>query len=421
MKYLLLSAATVAIVLSALTLWRVHLTPIARRIAAGVMIVLVPVALRPVVLMVRPLLHAPPMWDVRCFWVWGRVALTDHAIYSAASSLSLGHMFPYNVEWLKEFLVVGFIYPPPTILLFAPLGLFPTPQAAAPYWYGANLLALAAAIVVLWRTFLRRYGWLGLLATAILVCSFRATSAAFMYGQPLPILLLLLALYLADKSPARRGIWLGLAFIVKPMAIAFFILPVLRRTWSEFNAGVATIAAGFAGAIALVGWKNVAPYFFNGPTHRYPVSIWMEQGNESLFSAVIRYTHGTVPSSLAHAELFLLSAAAVSIVTLYLCIRAGAQDREVTLSFLIAYALLVFPPSAGYYNDLLLIPLLVLFVRYAEQLPIVVIAYAVIFYELWTPIAFFAPLSLWLVYTFIMVRQAADLRRGYLFVSSHAR
>jgi hypothetical protein len=421
-KHLLLSAATASLALCVLIAWSASLTSRARRFAAGsLLLVLLAVAVRPLAIMVQSALRNPPMWDFRCFWVWGRIALGTRAVYAPASSLTFARMFPFDPEWFKQFLVVGFIYPPPSILLYAPLGLFGTPALAAPYWYAVQLLALGAAIVILWRKFLKHYGWLGLLAVAILVCSFRATTATFMYGQPLTLLLLLLSLYAADGSASRRGVWLGLAFIVKPMAIVFFVLPLLRRAWREFVVGVATIFAGFAGAIVLLGWKNVAAYFSDGPSNRYPLSIWLDPGNESLFSIVLRYTHASVPSSLSHAGTYWIAVTLLTIMTLLLCIKARAQDPETCFAMLIPYALLVFPPSGGSYNDVLLIPVLLLVSRYGARSTPWVIGCVSLLYLIWSPVAFLAPFSLWLIYAAIIVRGQPQFRSRYFFASSSAR
>lgn len=408
MKHILIVEIALWFVLGAALLQNLRPLHNSRRaIIALVMFLFLMVGLRDVEHIIALRWHEPSIWDVRSFWVWGRVAMTTHRIYDPAASLALGRAFPYDYGWTSQFLNVGFIYPPATILLFAPLGLFTSPQAASPFWYTFNIIALIAAIVVLWRLFFQEYGVLGLLAVAVLTVTLKSTFSTFSFGQPLPVMLLLLSCYLADRFATRRGVWLGLAFIVKPMAIAFLLLPVLRRTWSEVTAATVTILAGTLVTIELFGWSNIWPYFANGPSRRYPLVTWMEQSNESLFSAVLRLTHQAVPDSLVHARLFLLSAIVVTAITVYFCVRSAPRDPAVTLSFLIGYSLLVFPPSAGYYNDILLIPMLLLWNRFGSRRPWHVVAYFSFIYAIleWlSPIGFLAPFSIWLAFAWIIAR-----------------
>lgn len=406
-KHLLLVIVSVCLVVGGLVLWQRGRMSRRRLFAYGSGLAIAFVLLmRQIVETVTPRWNDPPIWDVRSFWVWGRIAATTHGIYDPAQSISIGATFPRDSTWLQQFLNVGFIYPPPTILLFAPLGLFATPQQASPWWYAFNLTCLVASVTVLWHAFFKRNGIVGLLVVAVLVAGFYPTTSTLFFGQPLPVLLLVLSLYLIVPSSIWRGILLGAAFIVKPLAIVFLLLPIVRRSWRELGAAIATIAAGFASAIVVVGWSNILPYFTNGPSRRYPLYIWMDNGNESLFSAVLRITHQPVPVSLSQATLFLACAFVVSIVTCALCVRNSNADQRVLFSFLIAYALLVFPPSAGYYNDLLLIPILTLWNRYGNSRPYAVGIYILALYvlhEWWSPLLALAPLSLWLLFAGILV------------------
>jgi len=407
-KHLLVAVIAVWFVLGGLTLWwrmsRVH-----RVLFIAGMLFLFPVLLIRVVETVAPRLYDPPIWDVRCFWVWGRIALTSHNIYDPQSSLAIGSTFPYDAVWNQLFLKVGFIYPPPTILLFAPLGFFPSPESAAPFWYAVNLAAMLGAIFVLWGTFLRNYGLSGLLGTAILVTGFGPTSQTLFYGQPLTILLLFIALCFTDGSPLRRGVWLGVAFIVKPLVAPLFLQPLLKRTWTELGAAVSTIAIGLLGAILLVGWQNISPYFTNGPSRRYALSIWLERENISLFSAMLRITHQPAPDSLLRAEPFLVCALVVTLATVYVCIRSAVRDRRAILCMLVALALLIYPPSAGFYCELLLVPILILWSRAGPGLRVPAIAYASAVYavlDLSTPAGIAAPLSMWLIFGWVALHAA---------------
>jgi hypothetical protein len=409
MKHIALELVVVCFILAGLAAWQ-RLSASRRAIFTAGMLVLLPLLAINVVKSVAPHFHNPPIWDVRCFWVWGRVALGSHNIYDPAGSLAIGSAFPFDANWQRDFLEVGFIYPPQTILLFAPLGLFSTPDSAGPPWYSVNLVAMLAAIYVLWRAFLLRYGAVGLLATTLLVMGFEPDLQTLSNGQPVLILLLLVALYLADGPPVRRGIWLGLAIIVKPLAIALLIQPLVARV-----AVASAVGAAFLGAVLLVGWNNILPYFTNGPSHRYPTSIWLESENQSLFSAVLRILHQPAPDTLLHAYAFLACALVVTMTSLLLCAKSAGNDRAGEISLLIALALLIFPPSATYYNPLLLIPVLTLWNRYSLRSPLPTITYLAALYGFLvysTPESphgtILAPLSIWLIFAWIMMSERAQ-------------
>ncbi len=404
-KHAILAVLTVWFVLGGLTRWR-SMRGAGQATYIGGLVLLLALHLREIVQTVVARLRAPPAWDIGIFWLWGQVALHTHRIYDPASSISIGSALSHDPSWREQVLNVGFVYPPPTILLFAPLGLFHSFQSATPFWYAVNLIALAAAIFVLWKAFLPQYALAGLLAVAVLVIAFGATNDTLHNGQPVIVAMLFTGMLVLDRAALRRGLWLGLAWIVKPLAIVLLLQPLLKRGWRELESAIGTIALAFFGAALLVGWQNVAAFFTDGPSKRYPVSMWLDpqDGNESLFSGVLRITHSPVPDSLLHARLFLICAAVMTGLTVTLCAKSG--NRVATLSLLIALALLIFPPSAAYYNDLLLVPVIALYAQAASAQRVAVIAYISALYALLvysTVFNILAPLSIWLIFAWLLI------------------
>lgn len=429
--------AAVWCVLAGLPMYkRMSNTP--RVLFASAMFVLLALLVKELLRFVEHGLEQTPIWDVGNFWIWSRVALTSHRVYDPQTSIAIGTAIRHSslwqthnadfYAWRREFLQVGFIYPPPSILLFAPLGLFGSFVSAAPFWYAANLIALVAAITVLWRAFLKQYGFPGLLATAVLVLAFNAIGEALWPGQPLTLELLFVALFTVDASPARRGLWLGFAFIVKPLALVLLLLPIVKRCWAEVLSAIATIAIAFVGAVLLLGWSNVFAYFINGPSRRYPLSMWIgvENGNESLFSALVRILHQPVPDSLLHDWPFLLCALIFTAASALLCAMPGVT-RNVAGSLLIALALLIFPPAAAYYNAILLVPIFVLLSHSNPRTYLFTAAYLSALYGLLvysTALNVLAPLSTWFVFAGMILetsvkRPIFTAQRLSGFVSKH--
>ena len=354
-------------------------------------------------------IKSPPTWDVGIYWTWGRVALSSHRIYDPASHVAIGLAVARDAIWQQEVIARGFLYPPTTILLFAPLGLFPTYQSAAPWWYAANVTALALAIALLWRTYFQRQGLTGLLATSVLVLAFPATAQTLFTGQPMTIALLLVTLYALDKPRLRGGLWLGLAFIVKPLALVLFLDPLCRRRFTQAGIAAATVAGAGAVTILFLGWQNVLPYFTNGPDRRYPAAVFLDprRSPESLLSVVVPLTHHAALHSFLQEPIFLVCAAAMTLATVFLCVLFKGCDTDgVTLSLLVPLALLVYPPSILLYNELLLIPIFTLWNTFESTRPVTAALFISAIYGLlvtWTPYSFLGPLSLWIVFAALVV------------------
>jgi hypothetical protein len=301
----------------------------------------------------------PPVWDFRTFWVYGRVAVTSGRIYDPAALHAVARIFPFDGVWARQVLDVGFLYPPTGILLFAPLGLFSTPQAAAPYWYALNGVALLLTALVCWHGYLRRYSWVGFIAAACFMLAFNPTRWTFIIGQTMIWLLLFVLLFALDSRPVRRGVWLGLACVIKPLALPLLLEPALRRCWTELLAAAAVILAAFAGAIALVGAHNALAFFYDSPYARYPGSEVASTVSQGLQGVLLRFFHQQpVHYSLSGEPVFVAAALLITAVTIAACMRT--PSRELRISLLIALALLVYPQSLFFYTELLLIPVLVL-------------------------------------------------------------
>lgn len=361
----------------------------------------------------------PPSWDVGIYWTWGRVALISHRVYDPASSVAIGLTVARDEIWRQEVIARGFLYPPTTILLFAPLGLFRTYQSATPWWYAANVTALVLAIALLWRIYFRKHGLIGLLATAALVLAFPATAQTLFTGQPMTIALLLVTLYAAAGPRLRGGLWLGLAFIVKPLALVLFLDPLCRRRFAQAGAAAATVAGASMLTVLLLGWQNVLPYFTNGPDRRYSAAVLLDpqRSPESLLSAVAYLSRHTVANSLFQEPLFLLCAAAMTLTTIVLCVLLKDRDNNsVTLSLLIPLSLLVYPPTSLHYNDLLLISIFTLWSEFESARPVAAVLFISAIYGLlvtWTVVSFLGPLLLWLTFAGLAIqrtRRALSLR-----------
>jgi hypothetical protein len=318
---------------------------------------------------VRAAYRQPPTWDYRCFWLYGRAAVTGHNPYDPAAlhALDARPAPPSDSEWTQETLDVGMVYPPGSILLFAPLGKFETLRAGVPLWYSIVLAALIAEIVLLWKACFRRFGWYGFLATAALVLTFPATLLTIKLGQTIFIVTVFLLIYWQARSPLTRGIALGLAFFVKPWSLILLVGDAIARRWRVVAAAVATLAVTTAAAIPLIGIGSVRSYLFDSPIKRFPGKVLAEPNAQSLLSVMLRATHVSINVDAETAMRFPLyiAAALLLIVATIAALTKIKNDVELELGLLIPLALIVYPESGTFYGVAMLIPICIAWQRRA--------------------------------------------------------
>jgi alpha-1,2-mannosyltransferase len=147
---------------------------------------------------------APEIRDFHAFWVTAQLSWSDTpaAVYDGTKlTAAIGQAFPAEAD--KR--ALGFLYPPPTLLLLAPL-------AALPF----DLAYLVYCAVSLIPFLLFAYFCAGLSGLAV-VAGFPALYLCLSYGQISLILTFFLGLatLALGQAPLRAGLWAGLC-IFKP-------------------------------------------------------------------------------------------------------------------------------------------------------------------------------------------------------------
>jgi hypothetical protein len=319
----------------------------------------------------------PPLWDFTCFWIYGTAAVHFHEVFSGAA-LRAAAMLP-NIasiipkfaipQYTQEVLNPGMLYPPPTILLFYPLGFIKDAHHAALAWWLINLAALCAFVLVVWRTYFRVYT--GLVATIVLVIGFAPTLEALRLGQTTIIMALFTALFFCEGvNRLRSGVWLALAIIAKPLVLLLLLYPIVKREYRTLaGVGAALIATTLA-AIPLIGVGAIASYITNNPVSRVPGELYRYPGYQSLFSVLLRLSSDTASHYRFFDQYTFVGTAAVLVaVSVWLCWKLPDTERAVSLSLLSALALIVYPGTLFFYGILLLLPMCTLWSR-RDQAPL---------------------------------------------------
>jgi hypothetical protein len=306
----------------------------------------------------------PPRYDFLCFWLDGRVALTYHNVYAPAYFHLLGDSLAQPADWVREFLDVGFLYPPISVVWFAPLGLFRTPGAALAAWYRLLFAALALSVIALWRQFFRPSGIAGLLAASALLMAFPATAMDMASTQTIGIALLFALLFRGDRNPWRAGIWIALALSVKPFLITLLIVPLITRSWKTVGAAAAAVCALIAAALAIIGPSGFLTYFRDSPVGRVPGYMYSGMWNQSLLGWILRLSRRD-PAALvvAHETLYLTLVAIVVATTVLICCVIVRSNRDAAIALSLLLGLLVYPQTLYFYSLLLVLPIAIMWTQ----------------------------------------------------------
>jgi Glycosyltransferase family 87 len=306
---------------------------------------------------------SPPIWDARCFWTYARAIVLFHKPYDTTAMHHAAKMLPYDRGFTREVLDVGFEYPPPTAAVIAPLGLFATPRAAAPYWYGLIVVALLAQILLLWRHFLRSDGWLGLAAAAMITLFLPLTSAVLSMGQTVFLAEVFLLLYLSARDEWRQGFFLALGTIVKPYLVLVFLYPILRGRWRVVLSSAVAIVAVTMLALPLIGWTSIVSYLTSPPISRWAAYMETITSNQSLLAWLLRMEHRSPPLTAAlHDPLYIVLSIALVIVTIWR-VRSLRADRDYAATLLVIVAIAICPAPVWYYAAMLSVPICLLWSR----------------------------------------------------------
>lgn len=302
--------------------------------------------------------------------------------YAADATFNWG-LSPYDAAviraWQEDLgrTVFPFLYPPPALLLFAPLAALSYSEAALLLLL-VNSALLVALEVALFNRFLRSlpaggWFWLGL----GVLCLHYGFVRTLLNGQ---VNLLVLGLILVAwdalgerRRPVLAGLALALAILLKTYPALLLALLLLRREWSALAAAFATIAAG-AGAAALLlppelwgdwlrrvlptgGWGTV-PFMLFAP------SVYANIGLNGFFSRLI--AEETVVAGLAWLILPVIGFSLHALWSRRTAPPEAFYERGFTL--LLAAGFLVAPLS-WFHHLLFLLPGMLLLLREAAAQP----------------------------------------------------
>lgn len=299
----------------------------------------------------------PPRWDFQAFWLDGRVASQSGNLYDSDTYQEEAVAVDVDEFFQREVVDTGFKYPPPTALLFFPLGLFGL-QTASLLWHGVLVLSIVVNIILLWRYFFPERTWHSLLFTSATVLAIPALSQTMSLGQTMFFSLILTILLLADLDKLRGGIWLALGVFIKPFFAVLGLYYLVRRQWKPIIAVIITgLVALFLSGIVF-GFDTLSLYFTDNPNSQVPDYLYTQTVNQSLLATYLR-TSGVefVDTSPVFLPAFILIAGILTVITAVVAYLLPEKERLWGFYLILVLGLLVYPATLYFYS-LVLLPLI---------------------------------------------------------------
>jgi|GEM_PF-835538 len=303
---------------------------------------------------------SPPEFDVKVFWVFGSAAQRGLNFYDPQELRTVAELLEPSAQMIAE---LFYMYPPQTILLFAPLGWFDV-NTGILLWYIVQLVILLVDISLLWYLFQKNNGWLGWLWTAAMTLMLHPISSTLGFGQTNLIVLLLLLLFWYHRERSRAGIWLALAIIVKPFMAVILLFLILRRYLRIL--GMVTVTLGIITIMALIyqGWQNFL-HFFTANAEYNAINYYTLNTATSLTGLIARQNHNSLTNAalLAH-PVFLVVAALMILVSGGFILRLKGQDAALWgLLLTLPLGLILYPSTGGHYATVLIIPFMLMWIN----------------------------------------------------------
>ena len=354
----------------------------------------------------------PPQWDFQLYWLLGRAAAVGVDPYDTESLRELARPLNSDEDFLAEVLCV---HPPPSLLLYAPLGWFDI-QTACFLWYVFHAGILVLDVFLLWRLLLREDGPAGLLLTVVLLMGLRASLTTVVFAQVSFLLLLLFLLFWRSPTRFWGGFWLGAGIFVKPVLAPFALWMLPCRHWRGVAGVALACGAACTAAILMLGWDSFFAYFTHNPlVYDMPDYYYTEVINQSLLATMLRWTGHDLTLASPYSNLpFILSALVLTAATVALLIVLPRERFHWGLALLLVLCLLLFPKTLTHYAVLLVVPVMLTWSQ-RDEMPggaIAVVGFATLTYVLvGAKLVFWAMLLNWLVLAAVAVRLARPLRK----------
>lgn len=308
-----------------------------------------------------------PLWDFMCFYLFGNVGISGlnfydpHAFMQVFNDLNLQSIVGDGLT--SEVVNVGFWYPPPSMFLFLPLGIFSL-KTGYIIWQTVIILFLLIDILLIIKWFpynlnvtynKKTTGFL----LAILILLFPGIDDSILISQTSSIFLFFLILLLKYPDNWKSGIYLILLIIIKPLAIFLALYFLFYKKWKVLISCLITGCLIIGISSLYFGFNSFLIFLKSPPTSRIPLEIFYESTEQSLFAVLLRLQfrfYGYINFQNIKMLTYVLSIPIV-LITLYSSKLLSKNNRILAFMIFIITALLLYPNTLWSYR-IIVIPIM---------------------------------------------------------------
>ncbi|MCZ2457999.1 MAG: DUF2029 domain-containing protein [Chitinophagales bacterium] len=296
----------------------------------------------------------PEIWDFTCFYLYGKVAVSGYNYYLPESLHavfnSLHLPFSDYQGFVNEVVDVGFLYPPPTILYFAPLGLMPYGTALT-VWTLFNVGVVLGCIYLLYDQVFKSDRIKGVMLAAIFLLLLSSSRSTVFYSQTNFILLLYLLLMHKYSEKRIAGVFLALAIFTKPYMAIFILYFIARKKWPALLYFIIASAILSGITAILFGIDPFISYITDNPAHRIIPLAFYETINQSLHAVLLRMNLITLEKPVVYTVIV----SGILVMTgLYLVFLVWKKLFDFILPVLASVGLLIYPGTLSPYGVILI-------------------------------------------------------------------
>ncbi len=297
-------------------------------------------------------------WDFVCFYFYGKIGASGGNFYDTSHTLQLF----YNLQlasytdssFTEEIAKVGFIYPPPTMLLFITLGYFDIGTSLI-IWKTLILISSILALFLALNYFnigFKNPRLLFLLASIFLVYS--ETRATIGVSQTNFILIILIIFMLVNLNNWKLGLYLAIAVIVKPIVLIWAVYLLITKKIKALAAFVISGIIICAFVISVFGFNQFSQYLTASPANKLPSSAFTEIVNQSLSSVLIRnFAINDFKSANVRYATIILSAL-IFLLGIFSSLKLEKQAPALAFLLFIPLSLIIYPGALTHYSVMLL-------------------------------------------------------------------
>jgi hypothetical protein len=262
-------------------------------------------------------------------------------------------------SFVTEVVNVGFWYPPPSMLLFLPLGLFDL-QTGYFLWQTTIILFLIVDMLLLLKFYFvplyKNHKDIKILfPLLILIMLFPYITVMVSLSQTISIFLFFLILLIRYINNWKSGIFLAILVAIKPLAAIFILYFILFKKWKILLASVVTGTLLILVTGLTFGFDVFLNYFTSPPTDRIPDLIYFEYS--CLFGALKKlqqYIPNYMSTNVLKSVYYFISIVLITF-TCY-CSRQLSQVSKTKAFLIFIPATLIIYPATLFHYILMLLP-----------------------------------------------------------------